>query len=237
MPYAEKYEVPSDGVIYTANRIRAKGVTGDLEWKDGKGFGDAVDAIPTGSGGSYSYNESLVRNWDFTNPVNTRGYSSYSSTSDINAINGWKSYYLTLNLTENGIQYSNFGSSNNGNFYCQSKMTLSDLQGKGFTLSALIDGELYSTSFTMRNSTGSAGSIAVGNPLELTVGCNVDSTSVLSVFFYNHGKTTTSKLLQAIKLEYGDTQTLAHQENGVWMLNKHSTPVEQHFIRQLCNNF
>ena len=51
MPYAETYQVPSDGVIYTANRIKAKGVSGNFQWEDGKGFGNAIDAIPSGGSG------------------------------------------------------------------------------------------------------------------------------------------------------------------------------------------
>ncbi|MCR5136110.1 MAG: hypothetical protein K6C12_03295 [Oscillospiraceae bacterium] len=88
MPYAEKYEVPSDGVIYTANRIRAKGVTGGVEWKDGKGFGDAVDAIPTGGGGELpsGYTKRLYTKGDGIAYVNSEITPKTNSWFEIIAI-------------------------------------------------------------------------------------------------------------------------------------------------------
>ena len=61
-------------------------------------------------------NESLVRNWDFTNPVNTRGNSSYSGS--VIGINGWKGTSPTkCDILSGGMKISQISSGTRANLY------------------------------------------------------------------------------------------------------------------------
>lgn len=233
--YAEAVvNVSGSGVIQSLS-INANGTYNPPSGVDG--YAPVVVNVP--SAGGLPWNEPLLRNWDFTNPVNTRGNTQYSNSGTIDVINGWKAYYLNLQLTANGIIYKNFSTSYIGNMFCPFKININDLSGKTFTLSCLVDGVLYDTTFVMRSNQGSAAEINDLGGSGVDFRCNVDSNTTLACFFYNEGKDSVDGVtIQGCKLEFGDTQTLAHQENGVWVLNKRvDTSVEQHFIRTMCSNF
>ena len=236
----------------TADGIRAKlGVQTEYKPSEFKG---AILSIPTGTtpsgtiditengtvdvtdyasanvqvqSGASPSNDSLLRNWDFTNPVNTRGNTQYTNGY---TINGWATSGATLELGNDGITYTSSGSS--ANWYSSLIITLNDISNKQFTLSCLVDGVLYSKTFTMRTNSGSACSLSITNGLSFN--CNIDSTYAMACYFWagNAG----SWLLQAAKLEQGSQQTLAHQEGNTWVLNKHRDESEKHFIRRLCTN-
>lgn len=198
------------------------------------GYAPVVVSVPSSAINS---NETLLRNWDFTQPINSRGNTRYRNSGDINVINGWKAYYLDLELTANGIVYKNYDTANNGNLYCALKISLPDISGKTFTLSCLVDGVLYHQTGTMPSSSGSVMRIDDIGGSGISFNCNIDSSAAMACYFYNDLKNTDGILIEGVKLEAGNQQTLAHQESGVWVLNGHqNNDVEQHFIRQLCNN-
>lgn len=55
---------------------------------------------------------------------------------------------------------------------------------------------------------------------DLYAGFRASENNYLEALFYFSGTTVTQENIVAVKLELGTQQTLAHQENGVWVLNE-----------------
>ena len=174
----------------------------------------------------------LLDNWYFVGggsqqgggqfPINNTGLTSYT-THQAYTIDKWRLYIYsgssTVALTNNGVNLSGTDAALQQFIY-----NTNDLLGKQVTLSALIDGELiYNTAVVP--STFSAG---LNTILVQFTDYNISLISRTAPagdgehFMISIGiKTTTPKLLQAVKLELGNTQTLAHKdESGNWVLNE-----------------
>ena len=182
----------------------------------------------SGGGGAFNWNEPIIRNWDFSNPVNTRGKTSYSNEG---SINGWICVSdTTCNISDGGIYVLGTGTS----MYYQYEINLSDYNGKTFTLSLLANNKLSTVTFVFSNSNGREANVTVDN---LQFWLNKDSDTLLACGFYNRGYGDNT-LIQGIKLEVGTVQTLAEQVNGTWQLIKHQSIAEETiFIRAMAKNF
>ena len=183
----------------------------------------------------YPSNPNLLDNWYFAGggsqqgggqfPINQRGQTSYSRTGY--TIDRWpcNNYndYGTVTVNSDGIKLTHPDNGGHINFF-QITEHVDLIYGKTVTLSALVDGELYSNTFTV----GSTGSVAFGN---LTMHRNnPGSTATSGLIFILRAHNTTGATIQAAKLELGDTQTLAHQDsNGIWVLNEIPNYQEQLF--------
>ena len=159
----------------------------------------------------YTTNPNLLDNWYFVGggsqqggwqfPINQRGLTSYTDTTY--TIDRWRCWDSddTVVLTVSGVQYTSPDS--NGLF-----QYLSSFPSEQCTISALIGGTLYST-------------ILEPNATDVWI-----TTSNFHVIANRQDKAfgiisrNSTLLLQAVKLELGGTQTLAHQENGTWVLNE-----------------
>lgn len=166
----------------------------------------------------FTVNPNLLDNWYFGNPVNQRGQTEYTTSERISkyTIDRWvqgSDRILTSTLTDDGIKIvaGNDGTYNNFEQLFPDVPTSST-----FTLSFLVDNyasvnQIYTgfssslfdikdnlISFTFKTGSSISGRKSVGIQLKL-------------------GKTVTIK---AAKLELGSTQTLAHLENGNWVLNE-----------------
>ena len=197
------------------------------------GFG-AVDVnVPTGSP---QVNESLVRNWDFTNPVNTRGNSSYSGA--VVGINAWKGTTPTkCDVVTGGIKISQISSGTRANLYNSFIIAADNLfAGKQLTLSVVIDGVLYTSTFTGTTSANQTEINVDGGYSDdgLTLWLNRDNSAHYAIGFY---VTTNSPeyLISAMKLEYGDTQTLASVSGGVATLLSHQDIDVETFLGSSSN--
>lgn len=166
------------------------------------------------SGGSISWKDQLLVNWDFANPVNTRGAASYGSNNLIYTIDGWQLQQGRLEFVEGGIKLSRYGSSS-GYFMQRLKPSMTGaLIGQTLTLSAIVDGVLYSTTKTVSSGTTAWEGYLYG-------GVNIRG--------YNYGseiawtidlrEDTQDHIIKAIKLEAGSSQTLATESDGAWRLN------------------
>ncbi len=151
---------------------------------------------------NHMVNPNLLDNWYFGNPVNQRGQTSYSGSEiyPIYAIDRWKSI-ASVSVLDGGITVTNVvqpleASIRNG------------LRGKTVTASCLlVDGTLVS---------GTA-------PFSEDVFFVSGDIRLLTNSFWNNSFqvfSNTAKNVLAVKLELGSQQTLAHQENGVWVLNE-----------------
>lgn len=155
-------------------------------------------------------NPNLVDNWYFGNPVNQRGQTSYTDTGY--TIDRWKfgGYSQTITLTTNGIIWD----TNTGVWWGQTIENWDALVGKTATVSALIGGNLYSVSGVVNNSDR----ISVGVSEKVTLEISPEQKGVRLVTYVI--ESTSVGAVLAIKLELGTQQTLAHQENGAWVLNE-----------------
>ena len=184
----------------------------------------ATDPTPvsealTASGGGI--NPNLLDNWFFGNPVNQKGQTEYTAAGY--TIDKWKfnNNNSDIVIDDTGImftakyQYAEFE---------QRYEFPKNISGKQITMSILADsfsgeGDFY---LVIQNQTEY-------QTFHLSVGLNsfttkfFDESSVLRLFIQgqNVNETNPPKIhLLAAKLELGDTQTLAHKNGGVWVLNE-----------------
>lgn len=179
-------------------------------------------------------NKNLLDNWYFVGggsggvfPVNQRGQTSYAT--DGYWIDRWRcrSTVHTLTLNSGSIRWARTATSNaNPKLSQPIKVQL----GATYTLSVLCQ----NNTFRHLGLTPSNLPISVGNALTLVtstfaitsemLGQNNDGTVDFGIqdFSVFNGADDTGRYVDvlAIKLEDGAQQTLAHQENGAWVLNE-----------------
>lgn len=196
------------------------------------GFRAVEVNVPTGSA---QVNESLLRNWDFTNPVNTRGRSVYTNET---AINAWKGTSpTTCTVVQGGIKVSQTGTGDRANLYNSFKIAADNLfVGKVMTLSIVVDDILYTTTITgttsgVQEEIEIDGGYANGG---MTFWFNRDGSARYAIGFY---VTTSSPdyLIKAVKLEYGSAQTLASVSGGVATLLSHQDIDVETFLGSSSN--
>lgn len=168
-------------------------------------------------------NRNLLDNWYFGNPVNQRGKTVYSGAGY--GIDRWKAEAVTPNVTTIKDGYIELSQNALISEILEEPYSLC---GKQVTVSALTTTGLCSATAT------------VPSKEELSA-ITTDETIGVSYFAVNgnstgyvclqHSKEHTTKVMLraysgytvgviAVKLELGSQQTLAHQENGVWVLNE-----------------
>lgn len=191
------------------------------------------DTLPTAgstnlitSGGVYAglqrkSNPNLLDNWYFVGggsqqgggqfPINQRGQTRY--TTEGYTIDRWRTWdNVTLEIASDGIVLSNSGDTNGLFCYLENWEVA---EGTPVTLSALFAGNQLITATGV-----STNQIDITTPrLEDGVYANFyrdTNTAHVSIRL----PTSASAKVRAVKLELGSTQTLAHQENGNWVLNE-----------------
>lgn len=159
-------------------------------------------------------------------PVNQRGQQSYSNNAY--TIDGWILTKGTVNVKSDCVQF----------------VSNSDAAYKRFRLrlgAPLVAGQTYTLSLLCKKNSGAAyirllyGSTSVmpGGSKEIpansgvqlvtntvTVPTGQDYENGVEILVMNASSNTADVDMYAWKLELGDTQTLAHQENGAWVLNE-----------------
>lgn len=193
--------------------------------QSGGAYADVRTRVP-----NYGKGKNLLRNWYFVGggtgrgvfPVNQRGFASSSGINNIYSIDGW---YINGGRGEQALQSNGFYINNNsgtGNLTVQQSidMRATDYKGKSVTLSVLVDGNLYHESKTVPQQSSSLQTVidlSLRGPYCRLYLLATDSSAPFVVQFLAGNSRTA--LIQAVKLELGTEQTLAHQENGVWVLN------------------
>lgn len=184
----------------------------------------ATDPTPvsealTASGGGV--NPNLLDNWFFGRPVNQKGLTEYTAAGY--TVDRWKFNNNSgkIVLDDTGIMFTGL---NNYAEFDQKYEFPENISGKECTASILVDsfsgeGDFY---LVIQNQTQY-------RTLQLSIGLNTftstfwDDSTTLRFFVQsqNVNESNPPKIhLLAAKLELGDTQTLAHKENGVWVLNE-----------------
>lgn len=193
-------------------KLEIRGDTIPVSAEDSTLISEALTKIPTTSGGGV--NPNLLDNWFFGRPVNQRGQTDYATGGAYTLDRWWMQYDTTLSIVDGGIKI--------GGKWDVHQYFENTLPNATYTLSLLY-----------KDRTGS-------DPLRLIAGNRTDgdlaqteskdASGILSITFSTAksnkvnfgftGSTDNSAIIIAIKLELGDTQTLAHKENGVWVLNE-----------------
>lgn len=178
--------------------------------------------------------KNLLNNWYFVGggdqqggggqfPVNQRKQTSYIGT--VYGIDTWHSGNANLKIMigANDITLQNGASSVRAPF-SQKFDNQASLYGKTVTGSILLtDGTLHSGTATLLAAPPASIAYATfanfnGHTIRIEEATTTGATKIWS--FQVMVAANTSLSVVAVKLELGDTQTLAHLENGVWVLNE-----------------
>ena len=195
-------------------KINGKTLTEDVTLTGDDIALDTGDSTSLNTALKYRSNPNLLVNWYFPRPVNQRGQTEYTTGGAYTLDRWWMQYDTTLSIVDGGIKI--------GGKWDVHQYFENTLPNATYTLSLLY-----------KDRTGS-------DPLRLIAGNRTDgdlaqteskdASGILSITFSTAksnkvnfgftGSTDNSAIIIAIKLELGDTQTLAHKENGVWVLNE-----------------
>ena len=169
-------------------------------------------------------NPNLLDNWYFVGggsqqgggqfPINTRRKTSYSGAVQY-TIDSWKTSNANTTVAIGSAGVTISASSGTTPYLLNQIANIEPLRGNIVTLSIMVGGICYSASTT----------IPASNPSEATLYATISGIGhilYMSNAWYVRlqGPTGGNQTYTAVKLELGSTQTLAHQENGVWVLNE-----------------
>ena len=178
-------------------------------------------------------NDNLLGNWYFGNPVNQRGKTSYAGTGY--GVDMWYTTGATLSVdvTAEGVKlYKNAASANPA--WAQALETDAAV-GQTVTVSMLYKGNGGGASLRVAQSGGIATLANVSDwtlvqktfTLEKWSVGALQDRAIVAIQCFESMAANQGLYIKAIKLELGTQQTLAHQENGVWVLNEIPDYVEQ----------
>lgn len=159
---------------------------------------------------AFPCNPKILDNWYWGNPVNQRGQTSYTGTDFATySIDRWLCHG-SMHLSNGEIEVSREGSPYGYGYFLQK-------------LGCSIDGKTVTASVLTSDGVLRWGTL-VATSEEQTVPGTDDDISGLKVssnsFKFAIGSYDNVYKIIAVGLELGSQQTLAHQENGVWVLNE-----------------
>lgn len=201
-------DVTAQAGDYTAAQVGAR----PDSWMPSAADVGAVDGA-TGQGSAVRIsNRNLLDNGDFRNPVNQRGQTSY--TGNGYGIDRWRvstnNSTAAVSVGDGCIDFTSDASGTYINF----TSTVEKVQPGNYTLSFLVDDYTKAQQIFLQ---GKASQTVFTSNL-LTLPFSVAETSAITVGIQKKAASSTLKIYAA-KLEPGSVQTLAHQENGVRVLN------------------
>lgn len=201
-------DVTAQAGDYTAAQVGAR----PDSWMPAAADVGAVDGA-TGQGSAVRIsNRNLLDNGDFRNPVNQRGQTSY--TGNGYGIDRWKvstnNSTAAVSVGDGCIDFTSDASGTYINF----SSTVEKVQPGNYTLSFLVDDYTKAQQIFLQGKVSQM--VFTSNLLTMTF--SVAETSAIAVGIQKKAASSTLKIYAA-KLELGSVQTLAHQENGVWVLN------------------
>ncbi len=170
-----------------------------------------------GGGGDIPWNDNFSVNWDFANPVNTRGQTNYSGSALIYTIDGWQLQGGDMDIVSGGIRIARYASGTAGYFMQRySNAWTSAFVGKQMILSAVVDDTLGSFTVTMTSGQGPKGDGVFVSGVMVRI-YNYGSEIAVTI---DIGDDTQDHLLKGIKLEVGSVSTLARDVGGVLVFHK-----------------
>lgn len=197
-----------------ARKINGKTLSADVTLTGDDIAVSTTDPTPISGAVKYRTNPNLLDNWYFGRPVNQRGQTSYTGSAKY-SIDRWFLQYSTyISIVDGGVKLSGFWDIQQyfENTFPNATYTLSLLykDKTGTDELKLIPANRQNGDITQASSGDASGLLSI-----------TFTTGVLDkVTIGFTGSSDNSVTLLAAKLELGDTQTLAHKENGVWVLNE-----------------
>lgn len=153
-------------------------------------------------------NPNLLENWYFADPINQKGQTEYAGA--VYSIDRW--YVGGDPGTSHKILLNSSGLVLETTSAIHQKLETKLKDGTVVTYSVLIDNDIYTTTFTINNSSG------YERKLEKN-GFVLANNGVANYFqIYNQNETNHKNVIAA-KLEIGPRQTLARREGDMWVLN------------------
>lgn len=173
-----------------------------------------ADSTPISGAVKYRTNPNLLDNWYFGNPVNQRGQTEYTEDTTYTIDRWWLQYDTTLSVVDGGIKI--------GGKWDVQQYFENTLPNATYTLSLLYKDRTGSDPLRLIAGNRTDGDIAQTESKDASGILSVTFSTATSnkVYFGFAGSVDNSATIIAAKLELGDTQTLAHKENGVWVLNE-----------------
>lgn len=170
-------------------------------------------------------NTNLLDNWYFVNPVNQRGQTEYAGVGY--TIDRWKAVAAAFSttITDEGLLISG----KQFQYLLQNIENPEKLNGKTVTFSALVKNPNGNIRLNLQNQTTNVGLLKdFSASADVTLVQHTVTPTISkgdSVFFAiypgaNNATEARSCTVLAMKLELGSQQTLAHEENGEWVLNE-----------------
>lgn len=178
----------------------------------------------------FTVNPNLLDNWCFGNPVNQRGGAEWLSSSSsaipcVDRWNWWGQYVAgtRLNLLEDGLQITKPAEGQGQGLYQSIVQHIEKTRvpvGATVTLSALVKAEADASIVLALNSSYSGLSVQANVWELITYTFNAPSVEQTYDASIQRNSGGIAFIVKAAKLELGPTQTLAHLENGNWVLNE-----------------
>lgn len=189
------------------NKLEIRGDTIPVSAEDSTLISEALTKIPTTSGGGI--NPNLLDNWYFGRPVNQRGQTEYTTTGY--TVDRWKLDVGGAVTLEDGC----ICLKKSGTYWGEYFADFDQFIGMTLTGSVLLsDGTLRTGSFVYNGSVNQAQTF-----FSSELGFYIQKLSNSQTQCEINSLVDNVKI-KAIKLELGDTQTLAHKENEKWVLNE-----------------
>lgn len=174
---------------------------------------DKIDAAMLKNAQDHPH-RNLLDNWDFRNPINQRGETSYQLTTTMFAIDRWQARNPTgvvsaITINEGYITFEKL-SGTDAATHVQEIENLSLLRGHVVTLSVESDGVIYAKSFTVASSgLFDSPDIVFPNGWRSDIYLTADNTTYRSVRFWC-GTQNVQLNISRVKLELGSVSTLAN---------------------------
>ena len=201
-----------------ARKINGKTLSADVTLTGENIAVSTTDSTPISGAVKYRCNPNLLDNWYFANPVNQRGQTEY--TGNRYTIDRWHSQGGQVQVKSTNTMVI-FPTDRDGVESFHQFVPKSQIPAGRYTISILTkEGALFTTTFLY-------------NPDDAITDIQLDCNNrgfILSFYtqkayeavnfrLFNNSLIANVELIAA-KLELGSTQTLAHKENGVWVLNE-----------------
>ena len=214
----------TDTVTPVIDSLDSDSSTSALSAKQGKAL---ADLIGTKLDKTTSPNKNLLHNWDFRNPVNQRGQSSYTGTG-YGTIDRWKVVgTATVSVTPDGVSFTPVTNSN-----LRQAIEGTSLAGKTVTMSVIFTSVSGTAAIIARDGSTVISSITTTSAGLVTNTFKVpENLSSLSVEI-NAGLGS-SFVAQSAKLELGSTSTLANDPPADY---GEQLALCQRYCIELCNS-
>lgn len=176
--------------------------------RPGQALIKSTDADYETEWGGYVSNKNMLDNWYLMDPISQRGAKEYTAgTTKVYTVDRWYVLRGSIATSANGVSYSWDGI--NGDHAAFSELfDNSPWFGKTVTFSAIINGKMYTV-------TGKGNTVSPKNDNVIVEILDVGGYRGINIQNYS----TEPVIIQAVKLELGPIQTLAHKEGDQWVLN------------------